>query len=463
MSKGSILVVDDEERQREIYRDILEDEGYRAETAPSGEVALHLLAQKRFDLVITDLNLTGMTGVQLLSEILAADPTVAVVLITGFPSIQTAIEATKKGVYQYLEKPVDRERLLGVVGEVFDRLATLKRTIIGDSQAIRTMIRLILKVAPTLHTVLILGESGTGKELVARQIHNFSPRRERPFLAVNCASLTETLLESELFGHEKGAFTDAHQQKKGLFERAHHSTLFLDEIGDTTLGMQAKILRVLQEREVMRVGGTEAIKVDVRIVAATNKNLEQLLKEGKFREDLYYRLKVIPIVCPPLRGRREDIKELAEHFMRKAALASGREVRGFTDEALEALETYTWPGNIRQLEWAIERAALLGETDYVERRDLPPEILAPEAAVVTAGSAGASLSVAPDGAAAAPSLAGSSPKPIISEGSWEEHEKAKIMEALERTNGNITRAAQLLGMTFRTLQYRLEKFGIKRA
>src|SRR5271157_4334870 len=446
MSKGSILVVDDEERQRDIYHDILEDEGYRAETAPSGEVAMHLLAQKRFDLVITDLNLTGMTGVQLLSEIMAADPTVAVILITGYPSIQSAIEATKKGVYQYLEKPVDRDRLLGVVAEVFDRLATLKRTIIGDSQAIRTMIRLILKVAPTLHTVLILGESGTGKELVARQIHNFSPRRERPFLAVNCASLTETLLESELFGHEKGAFTDAHQQKKGLFERAHQSTLFLDEIGDTSLAMQAKILRVLQEHEFMRVGGTEAIKTDVRIIAATNKNLEQGVKEGKFREDLYYRLNVIPIHCPPLRERGTDIDTLAFHFMRKAAFVSGRRVEKISEEAIEALRNYSWPGNIRQLEWAMERAVVLGEAECVELRDLPPEVLqhAPAVAASPAQPADAAF------------------RPIIPEASWEEHEKAKILEALQRSNWNITRAAQLLGMTFRTLQYRLEKFGIKR-
>ncbi|HLW79509.1 MAG TPA: sigma-54 dependent transcriptional regulator, partial [Terriglobia bacterium] len=276
--KGSIVIVDDERRQREIYRDILQDQGYETETAPSAEAALRLLAQKRFDLVITDLNLTGMTGVQLLSEIVAADPTVAVILITGYPSIQSAIEATKKGVYQYLEKPVDRDRLLGVVGEVFEHLATLKQTIIGGSPSMKAMVRMILKVAPASHTVLILGESGTGKELVARQIHNHSPRHDKPFLAVNCAALTETLLESELFGHEKGAFTDAHQQKKGLFERAHHSTLFLDEIGDTSLGMQAKILRVLQEREFLRVGGTEPIKVDVRIITATNKNLEQMLK-----------------------------------------------------------------------------------------------------------------------------------------------------------------------------------------
>src|SRR5579859_777014 len=453
MPAGSILVVDDEERQREIYHDILEDEGYHTETAPSGEVALPLLAQKRFDLIITDLNLTGMTGIQLLAEILGADPSVAVILITGYPSIQSAIEATKRGVYQYLEKPVDRDKLLAVVNEVFQHLAALKRTIIGDSPATKGMVRMILKVAPTAHTVLILGESGTGKELVAREIHNHSPRRDRPFLAVNCAAHTETLLESELFGHEKGAFTDAHQQKKGLFERAHHSTLFLDEIGDTSLGMQAKILRALQEREIIRVGGTESIKVDVRIIAATNRNLEQLLKEGRFREDLYYRLKVIPIECPPLRARGEDIEVLAMHFLQKAALASARQVRAIAPEALDALKAYNWPGNIRQLEWALERAVVLGESDNVELQDLPPEVLQP-ARGTTDVPAGASST--------ATFVPAPARQPVISEVSWEEHEKAKILEALERTNWNITRAAQLLGMTFRTLQYRLEKFGIKK-
>jgi DNA-binding NtrC family response regulator len=452
MLEGNILVVDDEERQREIYRDILVDEGYAAETAASGEVALRLLNQNRFDLVITDLNLTGMTGLQLLSEIVAGDPTVAVILITGYPSIQSAVEATRRGVYQYLEKPVDRDKLLEVVGEVFERLATLKRTIIGDSPATKTMMRMILKVAPTAHTVLILGETGTGKELVAREIHNYSPRGQRPFLAVNCAALTETLLESELFGHEKGAFTDAHQQKKGLFERAHQSSLFLDEIGDTSLAMQAKIMRVLQEREFFRVGGTEPIKTDVRIIAATNKNLDQLVKEGKFREDLFYRLNVIPILCPPLRDRGDDIDILAHHFMRKAALVAGRQVERISLHALEALRRCSWPGNIRQLEWAMERAVVLGEGEEVELEDLPPEVLQP--ALVPMG--------APVGAPA-PSLAASKDlTPIIPEGSWEAHEKAKILEALQRANWNITRAAQLLGMTFRTLQYRLEKFGIRR-
>lgn len=449
MPAGSILVVDDEERQREIYREILQDEGYQSETAPSGEAALRLLAQRRFDLVLTDLNLTGMTGIQLLSEILGADPTVAVILITGYPSIQSAIEATKRGVYQYLEKPVDRDKLLEVVEEVFEHLATLKQSILGGSSATKAMVRMILKVAPTSHTVLILGESGTGKELVAREIHNHSPRRDRPFLAVNCAALTETLLESELFGHEKGAFTDAYQQKKGLFERAHHSTLFLDEIGDTSLALQAKILRALQEREILRVGGTEPIKVDVRIIAATNRDLDRLLEEGKFREDLYYRLKVIPIVCPPLRERKEDIEALALHFTRRAALAAGRKVLGITPPVLNALQAYSWPGNIRQLEWAMERAVVLGETEWVELRDLPPEIVQP------------APQAQPVRPAAPPPFDGSL-QPVIAEPTWEEHEKAKILEALQRTNWSITRAAQLLGMTFRTLQYRLEKFGIKK-
>ena len=448
MPEGNILVVDDEGRQREIYRDILLDEGYGVDTAASGEAALRILSQKRFDLVITDLNLTGMTGIQLLSAIQQADPTVTVMLITGYPSIQSAIEATKKGVYTYLEKPVDRDKLLDMTGEVFARLALLRKTILGVSPVTKAMLRMVLKVAPSIHTVLILGESGTGKELVAREIHEMSPRASQPFLAVNCASLTETLLESELFGHEKGAFTDAHQQKKGLFERANHSTLFLDEIGDTSLSMQAKILRVLQEREIMRVGGTEPVKVDVRIIAATNRNLEQMLKEGKFREDLYYRLKVIPIVCPPLRERQEDIEVLAMHFVRKAAVAAKRKISGISPGALRALEEYDWPGNIRQLEWAMERAVLLGEGENVTTQDLPPEILEKEHPLEqpTAQAAGAAECF----------------EPVIAEQSWEEHEKAKIFEALQRTNGNITKAAQLLGMTFRTLQYRLEKFGIKR-
>jgi DNA-binding NtrC family response regulator len=453
MSDGKILVVDDEQRQREIYRDILQGEGYSAETAAGGAAALRMMENSRYDLVITDLNMAGMSGLDLLTEVVISDPTIAVIMITAYPSIQSAVEATRRGVYEYLEKPVDRDALLKVVDKVFERLAALKSTIIGDSPATKAMMRLILKVAPSAHTVLILGESGTGKELVAREIHRHSPRSEKPFLAVNCAALTETLLESELFGHEKGSFTDAHQMKRGVFERAHQSTLFLDEIGDTSLGMQAKILRVLQEREFFRVGGTAPIKTDVRIIAATNRNLEQWVREAKFREDLFYRLNVIPILCPPLRERGVDIETLAYHFLRKATLVSRRNVETISPEAMKTLRAYSWPGNIRQLEWAMERAVVLGETDTVNLEDLPPEISRP-AAAAAANSYGVESTVA------APATGVSSA--IISEGSWEEHEKAKIMEALQRSGGNITRAAQLLGMTFRTLQYRLEKFGIKR-
>ena len=432
MSDGKILVVDDEQRQREIYRDILQGEGYSAETAAGGEAALRMIENSRYDLVITDLNMAGMSGLDLLTEVVMSDPTIAVIMITAYPSIQSAVEATRRGVYEYLEKPVDRDALLKVVDKVFERLATLKSTIIGDSPATKAMMRLILKVAPSAHTVLILGESGTGKELVAREIHRHSPRSEKPFLAVNCAALTETLLESELFGHEKGSFTDAHQMKRGVFERAHQSTLFLDEIGDTSLGMQAKILRVLQEREFFRVGGTAPIKTDVRIIAATNRNLEQWVKEGKFREDLFYRLNVIPILCPPLRERGVDIETLAYHFLRKATLVSRRNVETISPEAMKALRAYSWPGNIRQLEWAMERAVVLGETDTVNLEDLPPEISRP-AAAAAANSYGVESTVA------APATGASSA--IISEGSWEKHEKAKIMEAFNARGKHHARRA----------------------
>src|SRR5437867_4364998 len=390
MAGGSILVVDDERRQREIYRDILQDEGYEIETAPSGEAALKLLAQRRFDLVITDLNLTGMTGVQLLSEIVAADPTVAVVLITGYPSIQSAIEATKKGVYQYLEKPVDRDRLLAVVGEVFQHLATLKQTILGSSPTTKAMVRMILKVAPASHTVLILGESGTGKELVARQIHNHSPRHANPFLAVNCAAITETLLESELFGHEKGAFTDAHESRAGKFELASGGTLLLDEIGDMSLSGQAKLLRVLEEKTIVRVGGSRPIHTDVRVLAATNQKLVELVRTKRFREDLYFRLNVVTLELPPLRNRGDDVMLLAEHFLREFSKRAGRRVPKFSAAARKRLESHTWPGNVRELRNLMERLAYLSSGERIEAEDLA-FILSP--AATSPGIIGAGLNL----------------------------------------------------------------------
>ncbi|MDD5542083.1 MAG: sigma-54 dependent transcriptional regulator [Acidobacteriia bacterium] len=437
--QGSILVVDDEGRQREILQAILEDEGYAVTTAVSGEQALRVMKNSRFDLVLTDLKMPGISGIKLLEEISSADPTITVILITAHGSIESAVEATKKGVFKYLTKPFDKAELLTVVTEVFDKLQRLKKMLIGDSPRMRDVLKMIAKVAHTNSTVLLCGESGTGKELIARMIHSNSPRSEFPFYAINCAALPDTLLESELFGFEKGSHSQALQRKLGLFEMADRSTLFLDEIGDMSLMMQAKLLRALQEREIVRIGGAQPVKVNVRIIAATNQDLAQLMKDGRFREDLYYRINVITIVAPPLRDRKNDIDSLVDHFLKKHAAAVRRTVVRVSDEAREFIHDYSWPGNVRQLESAIERAVLLGEGDQIELEDLPIEIRRP-------------------------SFMTSQKTTLIPEGgmSLEEHEKQLLLEALTRSNGSITKAAQLLGISFRTMQYRLEKFGISR-
>jgi DNA-binding NtrC family response regulator len=437
--KGSILVVDDEDRQREILQTILKDEGYSVATAVSGEHALRLMKNCRFDLVLTDLKMPGITGMKLLEEINAADPTISVVLITAHGSIESAVEATKKGVNRYLTKPIDKAELLAVVTEIFENLQRLKRTLIGDSPKMRDVLKMIAKVARTNSTVLLFGESGSGKELIARMIHTNSSRAENPFYAINCAALPDSLLESELFGYEKGSHSQALQRKLGLFEIADKSTLFLDEIGDMSLMMQAKLLRAIQEREVIRIGGTQPIKVNVRLIAATNHNLEQMMKEQRFREDLYYRINVITIVAPPLRERKNDIDDLAQHFLKKHSVGFGRSVSRISPQAMEFIRNFSWPGNVRQLESAIERAVLLGEGDQVELEDLPIEILRPAFATPPQNS-------------------------LIPEAgmSLEEHERQLLVEAMARSNGSITRAAQLLGISFRTMQYRLEKFGISK-
>lgn len=437
--RGSILVVDDEERQREILHDILKDEGYAVTTAVSGEHALRLMKNCRFDLVLTDLKMPGITGIKLLEEINALDPTISVVLITAHGSIESAVEATKKGVYRYLTKPIDKAELLAAATEIFDNLQRLKKTLIGDSPKMRDVLKMIAKVARTNSTVLLSGESGTGKELIARMIHTNSPRIEHPFYAINCAALPDSLLESELFGYEKGSHSQALQRKLGLFEIADKSTLFLDEIGDMSLMMQAKLLRAIQEREIIRIGGTQPIKVNVRLIAATNQDLERLMKEQRFREDLYYRINVITIVAPPLRERKGDMEALVAHFLRKHSMTVGRPVNRVSEEAMELLRNYAWPGNVRQLESAIERAVLLGEGDEIQLEDLPIEIRRP-------------------------SFLSQQKNNLIPEGgmSLEEHERQLLVEAMMRSQGSITRAAQLLGISFRTMQYRLEKFGISR-
>jgi DNA-binding NtrC family response regulator len=439
MARKRVLVVDDEKNQREIYRLILEDAGYEVTTAQSGEQAMRFSREADFDLVLTDYKMTGMDGVTLLGELVRQDPSIIVVMMTAHGSVDSVKEALRGGAYEYLEKPIDRDQLLEVVQNALGRLNRIDDEIIGQSEEMDRVKKMILKVAGSNSTVLIRGESGVGKERVARAIHKASPRSSELFQAVNCAAINENLLESELFGHEKGSFTGAHAQKKGLFEIADKGTLFLDEIGDVPVPMQAKLLRALQEKEVMRVGGTRPIKVDVRVIAATNRDLEAMVKDGRFREDLYYRLNIIPITIPPLRSRRDDIPTLVEFFIGKHAADSNRRITGLAPSARNLIMGYNWPGNVRQLESAIERAILLCEGEQLGVEDLPVEIrqqAAPAAAF--------SFKLPPEGI------------------SFDEVEKSLIVQAMEQTNWNITRAAKLLDLSFRTLQYRLEKFGIKK-
>lgn len=439
MARNKVLVVDDEKNQREIYMMILEDAGYEVTTAQSGEHALRIARENKFDLVLTDYKMTGMDGVQLVTELTDVDPSIIVVMMTAHGTVESVKTAMRAGVYDYLEKPVDREQLLKLVETALAGLNQIDDDIIGQSEVIERVKKMILKVAVSSSTVLIRGESGSGKERVARAIHNASPRRNEIFQAVNCAAINENLLESELFGHEKGSFTGAHVQKKGQFEIADRGSLFLDEIGDLSVPMQAKILRVLQEREVMRVGGSRPTKVDVRVIAATNRDLEAMVKDGRFREDLYYRLNIIPINLPPLRNRRDDIPVLIEFFIAKHSRNAPRKIKGLTASARNLLMNYSWPGNVRQLESAIERAILLCEGDEISVEDLPLEIRQE-----SSPSGSFNFKLPPEGI------------------SFEELEQSLITQAMEQTGWNITRAAKLLGLSFRTLQYRLEKFDMKK-
>jgi DNA-binding NtrC family response regulator len=439
MARKRILVVDDEKRQREILEVILEEENYQVSTAASGEQAIKMVRQERFDLVLTDLKMTGMSGIELLSQLMQLDSSIIVILMTAHGSIQSAKEAIKMSAFDYLEKPLEKDKLLEVIQGALERLNILDTEIIGDSEEMERTKKLILKVARSNETVLIRGESGTGKEVIARAIHNNSPRAGNRFSAVNCAAINENLLESELFGHEKGAFTGAHAEKKGLFEFADHGTLFLDEIGDLNVSMQAKILRALQEREILRVGGTKPIKVDVRVLAATNRDLETMVKENTFRADLYYRLNVIPVNLPPLRNRRSDILQLVDYFLAKHGHSNNSFVKGLTPAARKMVLDYTWPGNVRQLESALKRALLLCESDHIDVEDLPVEIRQ-----TNEQNATFSFKLPPEGI------------------SFEDLERSLITQAMEQGDWNITRAAKLLGLTFRTLQYRLEKFNIQR-
>jgi DNA-binding NtrC family response regulator len=456
MSLGTVLVVDDEPRQLDILKTILSREGYEVETCSTAEEALHCMRSSTPQVLLTDLKMPGMDGIALLDEALREAPGCSAVVMTAHGSVDTAVEAMKKGAFDYITKPLDRDRLLLVLERAMEtvRLRGENRrlkaqlhdrfrlgNIVGAHGSMQDVFRLVEKVAASSATVLIYGESGTGKELIARALHFNSVRASHPFLALNCSAVPEPLLESELFGHEKGSFTGAIARKPGLFEQAHEGTLLLDEVGELPLSMQAKILRVLQEKEIRRVGGNASLSVDVRIVAATNRDLVRHMKEGKFREDLYYRLNVFPIFLPPLRGRTTDIPGLAEHFLVQFASEAQKPVPRLMPQTLALLMRYPWPGNVRQLESALERACLLAEGDVIT-----PDLLPAEVRENLSGPGEGSL-----------------PLEIPDEGiSLEAVERDLLEKALRKAGGTLSRAARLLGISYRTLQYRLDKFGISR-
>jgi DNA-binding NtrC family response regulator len=445
--KARVLVVDDEKHQRDILQMILEAEDYETEVAANAGQALQACRRQPFDVVLSDLKMPDLSGIDLLTQLQQAVPGVCVIIMTAHGSIDSAVEAMRKGAFHYLTKPLERDELLIVLERALERSRLVREnrrlqdqlrdrfrieSIVGAHGSMQEVFRIVKKVAASPSTVLIYGESGTGKELVARALHNEGDRRAKPFYAVNIAALPESILETELFGHEKGAFTGAEGRKIGLFEQASGSTLFLDEVGDLKRDLQVKLLRALQEREIMRVGGTERVKIDVRIVAATNHDLEKAVREGRFREDLYYRLNVIPIQLPPLRERRTDVPLLAAHFIAKY---QGDRKRSLTEAALKMLVGYEWPGNVRQLESVIERALLLGEGDAVVPEDLPPEVRAG----VGLRRGPVDLEIPDSGI------------------DLEQVERSLILRALDKAGGNVTRAARLLGLSRRTLQYRMEK------
>ncbi|WP_088536822.1 sigma-54 dependent transcriptional regulator [Geobacter sp. DSM 9736] len=451
---GKILVVDDEKGQRDILHAILNKAGYEIAAVPGAREALQQLDKAEFDIILTDLKMQGLSGMDLLDQVLDQNPHQCVVMMTAHGTVDSAVEAMKKGAFDYLEKPLERQELLLTLQRAMEHVLLLREnrvlhkqlsetlsipTIIGDHPKIKEVFRVIGKIAPTGSTVLISGESGTGKELVARAIHDLSPRKERQFFAINCAAIPETLIESELFGHEKGAFTGASSRELGLFEAADGGTLFLDEIGEMNVAMQAKLLRAIQLKEVRRVGGKTPIPVDVRIISATNKDLETEIRRGTFREDLFYRLNVIRINLPPLRERGSDIATLAEFFVRKYSSEASLPVKGLSKGSLKILMNYSWPGNVRQLESVIERGVLMAENELIEPEDLPGEVHGDS----TSG-ARIRFDLPPEGI------------------SFEELERDLIVKAMDRSGWIISKAAPLLGMSYKTLQYRLEKFGIQK-
>ncbi|HEU4390475.1 MAG TPA: sigma-54 dependent transcriptional regulator [Blastocatellia bacterium] len=453
-----LLVVDDERSMRELLELVLKREGYTVDSAENGTRALDLAKQNLYDLIISDVKMPDINGIELLERVRDMSPETLVIMITAFATVDTARRAFKLGAEDFVIKDsgFDVEELKVIIGKALEKKrlrqenVLLKRelrqrssldNIIGRSPQMQAVYQMIETVAATTSTVLITGESGTGKELVARAIHNLSNRSSAPFVSINCGAFTETLLESELFGYMKGSFTGAVANRKGLFEAAEGGTIFLDEIGETTPAMQVKLLRVLQERCIRRVGGVEEIPVDCRVVAATNRDLSQMVEDGTFRNDLYYRISVIPIEMPPLRARRMDIPDLVRHFLEKYGDAAGRSHLDISDEATRFLETYDWPGNVRELENTIERAVALESEPVIKPERLPERILKFKPRNIT------DLDLPEDG--------------IDLEAYLAQLEKDYILRALHRTGGNQTRAAEILHMPVRSLRHLLDKHKIR--
>lgn len=455
--QAHILIVDDDEVSCRLFAEVLEGDGHKVHQARSGEEALDCLRNESYDLLLVDVRMPGMTGLDVTRAMRQEQPSLPVIVMTAFGSIETAVEAIQEGAYDYVSKPMNLDELKKIVSKAllqkkmqaqsgrkvrpFDDLEQ-QRTVIGRSPAMMEVFKMVARVAPSKSTVLILGESGTGKEVIARSIHQHSSRAQKPFVAVDCGALTETLLESELFGHARGAFTGAIADKKGVFQAANDGTCFLDEIGDISLNMQAKLLRVLQEQEVRPVGGKEWVKVDVRVLAATNKDLDELVKSGAFREDLYYRLKVITIRLPPLRERTEDIDVLAENFVRGYSQTAGKSVQAISEDAMERLRNYSWPGNIRQLENAIERAVVLSNQPMLTVDDLPREVREDLATRWSNDDAKKGQFLFSD----TPSL--------------EEVKKRYVLYVINHARGNVSRAAKILDIDRRSLYRMLARWKI---
>ncbi|MGD9817269.1 MAG: sigma-54-dependent transcriptional regulator [Desulfomonilaceae bacterium] len=451
--KAKILVVDDEPSQRKMLQANLSLEGYEVYEADDGKTAISRVSEEFFDLILMDNRMSQLDGIEALKQIKKISPGIPVIIITAYASVETAVEALQSGAHDYLTKPLDIDELKIKVQQTLEfwrlkeenilqkrRIENLfdASRIIGRSQKMRQVLETVAMVAPTEASVLILGESGTGKELIANALHQGSSRCDRRFIKINCAALPETLLESELFGHERGAFTGAVGRKPGRFELADGGTIFLDEIGEMTFSTQAKLLRVLQEREIEPLGSTRTVKVDIRVISASNRDLKDEVKKGNFREDLFYRLNVVPIHLPPLRERKEDIPLLIDHFLHIYNEKNNRSLKGFHPRALDAMMRYSWPGNIRELENVVERAVILTMDEYVSFSELPESISGETATTIQA-----------------PSKSGIVPGMTI-----RELEKELILVTLEHNDGNRTRTAGFLGITRRTLQNKLKEYGI---